>query len=72
MDELKGLTPGRIVHFVGDNKEHMAALIVEVDNPIEGICCLRIFERYPANDGSKRVKYSAKFEENTWHWVERD
>lgn len=81
-DYVEGLTPGRVVHFVvpeGDHLAitgtHLAATVADVNGSTvhgEGTATLQVYD--PQWDGTKVRKYVPYSEEQkpgTWHWIER-
>jgi hypothetical protein len=72
MEELKGLAPGRIVHWVRGNVYHYPALVIDVADKNKGICVLRVFGQFPVDDERIECSYDADFKPNTWHWIERE
>lgn len=73
---MDGVQIGRIVHHVGPDGVHRAAIIVEVhpDSPA-GMVNLRVFLDAPASEDAWET--SVPFDGNptpgvrTWHWPER-
>lgn len=79
---MEGVQIGRIVHFVSseevssEEKEHLAAIIVKVNDGPTGLVNLHVFNNgEPDNIRDtftiRNVKYSTKNELYTWHWPER-
>ena len=74
---MKGLTVGRIVHYVaygtpgGEYQAgaHRAAIVTEVKDPI-GICVLAVFN--PTGIHWPCVHYDECKSPGTWHWPERE
>ena len=71
MEELKGLTPGRIVHW-SNGSEHYPAMIIKVAGKQNGDCILRVFGQFIEDDERIECSYDADFKPNTWHWIERE
>lgn len=83
MEQLAGLTEGRIVHYVMPNGKHRPAIVVQVWNRDKGEANLQVFldgtndtqngwpgfHTSPAWIGT--VAYSENFLCGTWHWPER-
>lgn len=75
---MKGLTPGRIVHYVGfihaegETPPHIAAIVTGVDEGRgEEYAFLTLFETGKrAMPLPLAVCHSDTKESNTWHWVE--
>ena len=69
---LEGLTTGRIVHWLNEDGEHDAAIIIDVVAPERGLVGLQVFRRSgellhrqgDLFDGSARTP-------GTWHFPER-
>ena len=70
MEELKGLVPGRIVHWVC--KTHYPAMVIEATDKVTGYCVLRVFGQFPADDERVECAFDEKCSPNTWHWIERE
>lgn len=69
---MKGLTTGRIVHFVISTGEHRPAIVVDVVNKEEGIVHLHLF-RLALDIEAERQLYTIYSQEPiiwTWHWIE--
>ena len=69
---MKGLTQGRIVHWVDGERMHWAAVVVCVIRAAEGEVELYVF---PATSGAHLGKlmvasYDGKAMPYTWHWIE--
>lgn len=75
---IEGLTEGRMVHYVMNNKVHRPAVIVQVWNVETGCSNLRVFVD-GSNDGysddvvgrATSILYSEDKEPGTWHFIER-
>jgi hypothetical protein len=72
---MKGLTPGRMVHYVSggayDRGQHLPAIIVEIHNSTMGVVSLQAFLN--SSQGMRwvnQIRYSAEPEPDTWHWIE--
>lgn len=60
---------GRIVHFVGDNDAHQAAIVSRIN--ADGSVCLTVFP----GEGVRTVgiaRYSETPLRGSWHWPERE
>lgn len=77
---MNGLTVGRIVHYIDNDDEHRAAIVVYVWNKESGLVNLQVFNNgqygdpYHAPEGAylkTSVQYSEQPTTNTWHWVEK-
>lgn len=70
---MEGLIAGRIVHFNSSTDEtHLAAIVVDVLEPVSGLVNLFAFDKSGAHPGAaQRVPYDADGGRWTWHWIER-
>lgn len=71
---MKGLIPGKIVHYVNGGGWTFAAIVTHVVNKEKGIVNLTVFYHYYHKDlgtnyGCKEVPYSEGGEPYTWHWM---
>lgn len=68
---MKGLTVGRIVHFVGVDVEHTAAIVTRVLDKEKGIVNLTIFPDLEEPSVRSEVPYEeAATSAHSWHWVQ--
>lgn len=71
---LAGLTPGRKVHYLNSEMEHLSATICKVVDPKRNMVNLQV--QRPDADGSE-LKRDVQFagskssRPDTWHWIER-
>jgi len=69
---MKGLTVGRIVHFVGIDPQHAAALVTRVLDAEKGIVNLTVFPDMEEPYFRCEVPYEeAATSAHSWHWVEQ-
>lgn len=83
---MRGLTPGRIVHWVGAQGDHLAAIVIHVyedGSGIEGLVQLAVFPPYqvdplelmerptPTSPVSIAAPFDAEGAPRTWHWIEK-
>jgi hypothetical protein len=75
---MKGLTPGRIVHYVF-GQDHRAAIVVTVQDQEAGVVNLSVFidaKDFPPENEPPRnlwrpgIPYSEEPKVGTWHWIE--
>jgi hypothetical protein len=73
---MKGLTVGRIVHYVTVDFIHRAAIVTQVPDKAVGIVNLVVFSTNGAiptampTEAVFSVRYSEEHTGNTWHWIE--
>lgn len=75
---MKGLAVGRIIHYIGYNNNHHAAIITYVEDPEIGRITLTVFTNDPSNPTCvmNGIVFKSRAEDdnggtpNTWHWVE--
>lgn len=79
---ILGLAPGRIVFFCDGNEIELPAYVLEVQDPLAGIVCLRVFRgndltrrargrQPPGNDFEVRAAYSETPQPGRWRWPPR-
>ncbi len=68
---MKGLTPGRVVHYYNHKATHVPAIVTEVsETPQDDFCQLYILDsRGPFFHWCYHAP-AEKREPNTWHWIE--
>lgn len=71
---MKGLTTGRMVHFVTEDNVHLPAIVVKVWNE-SGVINLTAFIDHATYTGDNTfsqtsVPYSEEPAPHTWHWIE--
>ncbi|MDR3599379.1 MAG: hypothetical protein P4L49_02670 [Desulfosporosinus sp.] len=69
---MTGLIEGKAVHYVNENGQHMAAIVVRVNNQDSGFVNLQVFEDLNGINYVGGVGYSADHSPGTWHWLETD
>jgi hypothetical protein len=76
IDNLGGLTPGRIVHYVLETYHHRAAMVINVLDGVKEVVNLLVFCD-PTTDNRTAVlelvlncSFSRDPLPGTWHWVE--
>jgi hypothetical protein len=72
---MKGLTEGRIVHYVCPGTgRHRAAIVTNLVDWVTGVCDLFVFSMPDDGLGGFFMRSGAGFDpgasEGTWHWVE--
>jgi len=68
----KGITIGRIVHYVGMDPYHSAAIVTRVINPEKGVVNLRVFSDLEESFVRSAIPYEEEGQTfQTWHWPER-
>ena len=69
---MKGLTTGRIVHYVRSCGAHFPAMIVKIYDYKLGMIALIEFsdEQYPHTILRTSVNFDENKNLNTWHWIE--
>jgi hypothetical protein len=71
LNRIKGLTEGRIVHYVEDGGFHRAAMVVKVWSHETGVCNLEV-----KNEDATTYLASSRLPDfegkapGTWHWIE--
>ncbi len=66
---MKGLAPGRIVHYLNHAAAHVPAIVTEIgETPQGGFCQLYILDSH--GPFFHWAYYSEQPEVNTWHWIE--
>lgn len=70
---MEGLAIGRIVHFVGINPDHSAAIVTRVVDKEKGIVNLTVFHDL---EDELSVRNEVPYQEektnaHSWHWPER-
>jgi hypothetical protein len=76
-DNMEGLTPGRVVHYVavggehlGEAGAHLAATVATINE--DETANLQVYD--PMFDGTRIRRYVEHSEDprpGTWHWIER-
>lgn len=77
---MSGLTVGQIVHYVNEaNGTHLAAIIMQVIDPVSGEVSLMIFDAGNLAEAMgkmtrprRNIFYSEEKERGTWHWIEEE
>jgi hypothetical protein len=79
---MKGLTIGRVVHYVLPDKQHRPAMVVRVHDQESGLINVTVFTDW-SNDGkffdtrgivhAQCVEHDPTGEKiRTWHWPEKE
>jgi len=69
---MEGLTIGRVVHFVGTDVKHHAAIVTRVHDADKGIVNLTVFADMEEPYFRCEVPYQEeKTSAHSWHWPER-
>ena len=69
---MKGLAIGRIVHYVGTDREHAPAIVTRVVDLEKGIINLTVFPDLEEPYFRYEVPYKETTEKaSSWHWPEQ-
>lgn len=69
---MLGLIESKTVHYVNSNGQHMAAIVVRVQDKEQGVVNIQVFEDMNGVSYHSGVEYSNEHSPETWHWVEEE